>query len=145
MAQAIPGSKYTVLQGDTLSSIAEKVYGNSNEWHEIYIANTQVIGNNPNVLSPGTALYIPQIQQIRQTMQSREPLALHTCTITAPDGVNVRAAPNTWSAIIAIYPRGSVLNYVAVVPGEVIDGNPNWGLSKQGHYYWMGVTDHPHG
>ena len=78
MAQAIPGSKYTVQQGDTLSSIAQKVYGDSHQWHEIYIANTQVIGNNPNALSPGIALYIPQIQQSPQGLQVQ---SLRTCTV----------------------------------------------------------------
>ncbi len=142
MAQVIPGSKYTVQQGDTLSSIAQKVYGDSNQWHEIYIANTQVIGNNPNFLSPGIALYIPQIQQIPQALQA---LDLHTCIVTAPDGLNIRSAPTTQSAIIAWYPPGTVLNYVKIVNGEDMQGNPLWGRSLQWHYFWMGGTDHPNG
>jgi phage tail protein X len=139
MAQDMPGSKYTVQQGDTLSSIAQKVYGDSSQWHEIYIANTQVIGSNPNMLSPGQALFIPKIAQ------SSQPLALQTCTVTAADGLNIRAAPTPNSALIARYPRGTVLNYVEVVGGEFIDGNPLWGHSVQGHYFWMGGTDHPEG
>jgi len=139
MAQ--PGSNYTVHNGDTLSSIALSAYGDSNEWHTIYIANTQVIGNNPNVLSSGTVLYIPQVQQIPQ---NREPLALHTCTITAPEGLNVRAAPNTGSTIITWYPCGSVLYYLYCIDsGEVVDGSPYWAFSKHGYYFWLGATDHP--
>jgi phage tail protein X len=139
MTQATSGSKYTVQQGDTLSSIAQKVYGDSSQWHEIYIANTQVIGNNPNVLSAGKALYIPKIAQSSQS------LALHTCTVMATDGLNVRAAPTPNSALIARYPCGTVLNYIEVVVGEFMDGNPLWGHSVQGHYFWMGGTDHPEG
>jgi LysM repeat protein len=142
MAQVIPGSKYTVQEGDTLISIALQAYDNSNQWHAIYIANTQVIGNNPNVLSAGTVLYIPQIRQISQSVQ---PLDLHTCTVTVPDGLNVRAAPTSQSAIIASYPPGTVLNYVETVNGEEIHGNPLWGCSWEWHYYWMGGTDHPNG
>src|SRR5215813_14016805 len=111
MAQAMPGSKYTVQQGDSLSSIAQKAYGDSSQWHEIYIANTRVIGSNPNMLSPGIVLFIPQIAQSSQTLD------LHTCTVTAADGLNVRAAPTPNSALIARYPRGAGLNYVEVVGG----------------------------
>ena len=74
---------------------------------------------------------VPQITQI--------------CTITSASGLNVRAAPTTNSAIIANYPPGTALNFVEVVNGENIDGNPLWGRSRQGHYFWMGGTDRPNG
>ena len=48
MAQVIPGSNYTVQEGDTLPLIAQKVYGDSNQWHEIYIANARILNNNSN-------------------------------------------------------------------------------------------------
>lgn len=139
MTQATSGSKYTVQQGDTLSSIAQKVYGDSSKWHEIYIANTQVIGNNPNMLAADQVLYIPQVAQ------NSQPLALQSCTVTSANGINVRTAPTVQSAVVAIYPAGSSLNFVEVVEGEVIQGNSLWGLSKQGHYFWMGATDRPNG
>jgi phage tail protein X len=140
MANITSGSKYTVQEGDTLPSIAQKVYGNSNRWHEIYIANTQVLDNNPSVLSPGTKLYLPQIREL-----ASDSLDLHTCTITAADGLNIRVASTVQSAIVAWYPPGTVLNYIEVVEGEFIHGNPFWGHSLQGHYFWMGGTDHPEG
>src|SRR5205807_3281936 len=31
-----PGSNYTVQQGDTLSGIAQKAYGDGNQWQRIY-------------------------------------------------------------------------------------------------------------
>lgn len=68
-----------------------------------------------------------------------------TCTVTSPDGLNVRTAPTTQSDIIASYPPGNVLNFVDIVNGEVIEGNPLWGRSRQGHYFWMGGTDRPNG
>ena len=74
---------------------------------------------------------IPQIPQI--------------CTITSPGGLNVRAAPTTQSAIIARYPPGTDLNFVEVVNGENVDGNPLWGHSRQGHYFWLGGTSRPNG
>jgi LysM repeat protein len=49
---------YTVRQGDTLASIAQRFYGSSNKWTWIYHANTNVI-HNPNVIYPGEHLRIP--------------------------------------------------------------------------------------
>lgn len=59
-----PGTYYTTRSGDTLSSIALRAYGNSNDWTLIssYPANLQVLGSNPNpsqALSPGLVLFIP--------------------------------------------------------------------------------------
>jgi hypothetical protein len=65
-------------------------------------------------------------------------------TVTV-DALNVRTAPNDQAAIVATYNRGSVLNYVEIVDGENIAGNPRWGHSAQGHYFWLGGTDHPNG
>lgn len=131
MDQATSGSEYTVQEGDTLSSIAQQAYGPDDRWQEIYIANTQVIGIDPNILPPGKVLYIPQIAQI--------------CTVTVADGLNVRAEANTQSALITTYPKGTVLNFVNVVYGENVAGNPRWGFSKQGHYFWLGATNRPNG
>jgi Tfp pilus assembly protein FimV len=136
MAQ--PGSNYTVRDGDTLSSIALSAYGNGNQWHEIYIANTQVIGNNPSVLTPGAVLYIPQIQQ---NPQGLEPHVLRTCSVTAPEGVNMRTRPSTQSRIAKTDPYGSVINYIYTVFGESISGNPRWGYAVEGYYFWTGATD----
>src|SRR5947209_6591088 len=62
-ASPTPGSNYTVQQGDTLSSIAQRAYGDANQWQTIYNypANKQVIGPNPNVLRPGEVLFIPPV------------------------------------------------------------------------------------
>jgi hypothetical protein len=65
-------------------------------------------------------------------------------TVTV-DTLNVRTGPNSQSALVATFGRGSVLNYVEVVEGENVAGNPRWGRSVQGHYFWLGGTDHPNG
>ncbi len=66
------------------------------------------------------------------------------CTVTA-DQLHIRAQPTSQSALIATYPRGTTLNFIEVVNGENVDGNPRWGHSEQGHYFWLGGTDHPDG
>ncbi len=65
-------------------------------------------------------------------------------TVTV-DALNVRTQPNSQSALVATYPRGTVMNYYEVVNGENVAGNPRWGHSVQGHYFWLGGTDHPNG
>ena len=50
---------YTVLSGDTLSLISKRFLGDSGRWREIYDANTDVIGDDPNVIIPGQVLTIP--------------------------------------------------------------------------------------
>jgi hypothetical protein len=134
MSQPIPGSSYTVQQGDTLSSIAQRAYGDANLWQEIYNANTQVIGDNPNLISIGMRLYLltnPQRALVYLTTQH--------CTVTVAS-LNVRLRPTTESSITANHSQGTVLNFIEVLEGESVNGNPYWGHSTQGHYFWMGGT-----
>ena len=135
MAQITPSSKYTIQAGDTLSSVAQQAYGDSKQWQKIYDANKGVIGNDPGLLHPGSVIAIP-------TLTPPQP---KECSVTAPLGINVRSAPNSQGTIVGTYTRGTILNYVEVVPGETVDGNPLWGHSKQGNYFWLGATDHPNG
>jgi LysM repeat protein len=53
-----PARSYTVRPGDTLSSIAQRFYGNPADWHRLYQANRSVL-HNPNVIYPGQVLHVP--------------------------------------------------------------------------------------
>ena len=80
MAQGTPAI-YTVQPGDTLSSIAQRFYGDGNKYHQIYdYCNRQVIGPDPNLIRPGEVLYIPAIAPV-----------VKTCTVTGqtPEDVYV--------------------------------------------------------
>lgn len=50
---------YRVKRGDNLFNIADKYYGNGNDWRKIYRANRSKIGGNPSIIHPGTVLVIP--------------------------------------------------------------------------------------
>jgi len=52
-------NSYRVKDGDTLSSIAGKYYGDETKWRIIYEANRSVIGNDPGALELGVRLRIP--------------------------------------------------------------------------------------
>jgi len=49
---------YTVESGDTLSGIAERFYGDANQWSRIFEANGDQL-DNPDVIQPGQVLRIP--------------------------------------------------------------------------------------
>jgi LysM repeat protein len=49
---------YTVRPGDTLSSIAQRFYGNPADWRGLYQANRSVI-HNPDAIYPGEVLNVP--------------------------------------------------------------------------------------
>lgn len=51
--------QYTVVGGDSLSSLAKKFYGSADLWKVIYDANKQLIGPDPNLIRPGQVLDIP--------------------------------------------------------------------------------------
>lgn len=50
---------YVVQSGDTLSGIAQKLTGDSRKWNDLYQRNIAVIGSNPNLIHPGTVLFVP--------------------------------------------------------------------------------------
>ena len=49
---------YTVKQGDTLSAIAKREYGDAGKWKQIYEANREQI-DDPDLIHPGQELRIP--------------------------------------------------------------------------------------
>jgi nucleoid-associated protein YgaU len=56
-------AEHKVVSGDTLGGIALKYYGNAGKpyWMEIYAANKEVIGDNPNLIKPGQVLKILEL------------------------------------------------------------------------------------
>ncbi|AWM33703.1 LysM peptidoglycan-binding domain-containing protein [Hymenobacter nivis] len=52
---------YTVASGDSLSKIAKNHYGDGTKWHQIYEANKDLIGTNPDLIEVGQVLILPSI------------------------------------------------------------------------------------
>lgn len=53
------GNTYTVLAGDTLKSIAQKLYGNAERWYDLYYTNRDRLGPMGH-LFPGQILVLPK-------------------------------------------------------------------------------------
>ncbi len=62
-ARPVPGAArqtyHTVRSGDSLSTIAQKLYRSGSQWRSIYDANRSAIGYDPNRLKVGMRLVIP--------------------------------------------------------------------------------------
>ena len=56
-------AKHKVVEGETLSGIAQKHYGHSTRdyWMVIYESNKDKIGGDPGILKPGIELMIPEL------------------------------------------------------------------------------------
>ncbi|MBK9715174.1 MAG: LysM peptidoglycan-binding domain-containing protein [Kouleothrix sp.] len=52
-------TSYVVKSGDSLWSIAARLYGNGALWQTIYNANREVVGSNPNLIYPDQRFTIP--------------------------------------------------------------------------------------
>ncbi len=56
---ATPSARtYTIEKGDTLSAIAQRFYGDANDWRKIHEANKDQI-NDPDRIMPGQTIKIP--------------------------------------------------------------------------------------
>lgn len=64
--------KYVVKPGDTLSKIAEELYGDANRWREILEANKDRI-ENPSVIRPGWELVIPGVDPDESDQEAKAP------------------------------------------------------------------------
>ncbi|MEN5061364.1 LysM peptidoglycan-binding domain-containing protein [Luteimonas sp. TWI1416] len=53
-----PVRTHVVRKGDTLSTIAEQVYGRASRWQAIYAANRDVL-DDPDRIQPGQVLQLP--------------------------------------------------------------------------------------
>jgi nucleoid-associated protein YgaU len=69
-------SWYQVKEGDTLSGIALYWFGNGNEpyWRRIWLANRQVIGEDPNQIFPGQQLKLPSNFSIQYHIEDGDTL-----------------------------------------------------------------------
>ena len=111
--QKINDNRYTVEEGETLWSIAEKSYGDGFKWSVIAEANSIA---DPSALSAGSKLIIPTIdkttaEQLDSTTQSMAPPAgltpnvMGNSSITGGTYIVVRG-DNLWDIAVRAYGDG---------------------------------------
>jgi hypothetical protein len=55
------GDVYTVVSGDSLSRISDRMLGDTARWREIYNLNKKVVGSNPNKIDINMKLLLPPL------------------------------------------------------------------------------------
>lgn len=65
MSKPTQGQSYTIVEGDTLWSIASRAYGNPMKWSKIYRANSTTLkSKNADLIYPGEVIFIPLEEEI---------------------------------------------------------------------------------
>jgi LysM repeat protein len=94
----VTSSRYTVRQGDTLSSIARRFYGNAADWPRIWDANRPVVPN-PNVIRAGMVLTIPSgaaASTTAHTPKHRKPTTVLTSSTSLSGTLSCGALEELW-------------------------------------------------
>ncbi len=95
-AQAIScDTEYTVKSGDFLSGIAQRAYGNLNNFTVIYEANQEIIGPNPGIIRVGQQFYIPCLDGSGATSASADDTATAPTTSDNDDSAPIRVLTAT--------------------------------------------------
>lgn len=58
---SIAGDVYAVQTGDSLWTISVRAYGDGFQWQQLYEANKDKIGSDPNLIEKGIEILIPKI------------------------------------------------------------------------------------
>lgn len=86
---------YTVRPGDTLSSIAQRFYGNPADWRGLYQANRSVI-HNPNVIVPGEVLNVPYQLPASSTTAASTPSTVLTTSASLSGTLSCPGLEELW-------------------------------------------------
>ena len=57
------GGDHVVIEGESLSKIAESAYGDAQKWTVLYNVNLDAIGDNPNLIFIDQVLRIPCLEE----------------------------------------------------------------------------------
>lgn len=91
-------SRYTVRPGDTLSSVAQRFYGNAADWPRIWDANRSVVAN-PNVIRTGMVLTIPSgatVSTTAHTPKHRKSATVLTSSTSLSGTLSCGALEELW-------------------------------------------------
>lgn len=109
-------AEYTVQAGDFLSGIAQRAYGNLNNFTAIYEANRDIIGPNPGIIRIGQRFFIPCLggSGASGTKASAEVASSASATpVTEGDGpIQVLAASGWRPFLDEGHPQGGLLTEI---------------------------------
>lgn len=109
-------ASYTVQKGDSLWNIAQKQLGDGSKWTEIYKLNSDVIGQNPDLIFSGTELKMPGLDQT---------------TVADAGRYTVQPGDNLWDIAQKQLGDGTKWGDLYKANADVIGGNPRLILPGQ--------------
>ena len=117
-ARVAQPTRYTVQQGDTLSTIARHVYGTEGDWEGVWWANRHAVAD-PDLISVGQSLRLPAAARVGRYARRARAAAPVPAAPQAP----VQAAPavstDTTAAVPAPpAPSGGSVDWVAIAQCE---------------------------
>lgn len=131
-AQALEcGSPYKVRAGDSLSRIANTVYGSASEFQIIYSANSAKIGANPGVINVGMTLDIPCLGgDIAESTADQTAITAVATTESLPaptkDMIRVAVGDNWAPFVSEDQAQGGMLTEIVNVALENAEGSPEY-------------------
>lgn len=159
-ADSSSGFSYTVKHGDTLSSIAKKLFGHAHYWPAVWKANEHKI-HNPNLLLVGTKLDIPggpakvtaKLTADAYSAIPKPPPVRHTAVLTdatthgtasAPQAAPQPAAQDAGNVAAVVNPSGYGGFQACVIRAEsggnsqITNASGHWGLYQFSYSTWVG-------
>ncbi len=124
------GGTYTVVPGDSLSLIAQRVYGDPSGSQIIYSANSSAIGTNPGLIFVGTVLTIPCVGNIVPSSANAAAIRQTRTTgaLPAPEPRQIRVVTGTdWAPFLnEDQEQGGMLTEVTNVALSSAEGSPSY-------------------
>jgi nucleoid-associated protein YgaU len=121
-------TQYTVQKGDSLWNIAKDHLGGGAKWQEIYQLNQNLIGQNPDLIYPGTTLQLPG--------GAPEIASGGTTTMT---NYIVKPGDNLWDISHDMLGKGSSWGDIYQANKDIIGADP--GLIHPGQQLQVPTTD----
>lgn len=106
-------SHYTVQKGDSLWNIAKNSLGDGTKWQEIYKLNQNSIGQNPDLIYPGTEIQLP----------GASPEIANGGT-TSMTNYTVKPGDNLWDISEEVLGKGSRWGELYQANQDLIGANP---------------------
>lgn len=92
-------SSYTVASGDTLSSIAQRLYGKTSDWRWLYDANQSVV-HDANLIYPGEVLRLPSAPPASSTTATASATSTSSSSSSGSSGTTAAASSTSLSGTL---------------------------------------------
>ena len=94
IASGLDAGTYSSESGDNLWNISKHYLGDGTKWTELYKANADVVGSNPNLIFPGQELHIPGAEGAAETVAQAPGASVQQIAANTAQSAPTSAAPS---------------------------------------------------